>query len=1233
MLVKYAKTHIEKAFSYQDFNSFVKVSGKDVQSKLLSKIASIPLLKAHPENYIYIRNRSISAMETYGANQNWDAFPSKELQTKYSTFLNCPIDVDHVNEQPERDVIGIVLDSTYIDKMVYRAGLPYLLKFPTCSPKEAIEQGLLKESDRIVGDYVENLLVIDKKLANNKIAGLSDGILKREIVDTSMGCSVQKSECSVCHNMATQPDEFCEHILYGKGQQFNGKSGKLVVAYEINHGIEFFEDSIILSEAFAKKAGVSAGAGGEGADSRAEILEVYSKLKKEPSITDFVKKSYFFLQPAENFYVTIGEEPSKVKEGREKYEKEMEERLKEKTKELHLDDDKKISYYNLYEIGYKNLNKKGKFEEFQDTVTSQVLGTDWYDVKPNGLSSSAKLKLRSFYSDFLKKALKEDLISIIRAILKDQPNITYSGIQERVQKLNYRQKEIDEILGFEYHFGKVSENIKEELKKKSAHGESEMGNLIDRYENSVMNYEDKNTDQIGDPMNDDNKYHKDIPLNVTCDLIEDNVENHKDDKEMEKLAPEDKISEIQGILKVSEQEDRVKDDKQIHQGTGMESVNPDILNKNELDIKTHKNKDVANYADLKQNQEKEYQTDDRGMVQKISGIQNILGQDENIQVGDHVKFKVDPNNQFQGDQNDPRSNPLMVVKEDLGNNTVLVGSSFLPQDAQYSKDQLQKVSKVNPAADELLEERIEENKNFAFENAEKLLKDKSEFSEGNVDELKLEDKIKETKAILKISYENFKPGDKVIGVDSDQTGTILREIDEDDPWFKKFIKWYKRSYGIDFFEEGRQGPQGTFWVVQLDDSGFAGLDDKQIYADNQIMLNKSVVAKKTTALSSEDKEQLNELDTDEPDLSDLNISEDEEKEINKTKDVAPVEDADKYRTYQGSNQMPVEPISEETTLGQLNELWDSSSFDSDIPITDLIETYGPDYKVELKFIKPDYGTLVDPQGNIKSENSQKEIEFWNYPNSKYDYYDKPVTDKKVAGKIVKILPNKIALVDWGKNSITEVPLNSLVIKGNITDNIPAGTPVEIKNKDTNAPVETGNIQEEGTIVGPDGKEKKTVKTQDGKEYAVDDFNVNTISSIKLENSDLGIADLNIKKQSETSAEVNNTFDFEDPSPTPGLNIADVQLEQRNDEHPLNLEDVSASILFDTEEPIEKNAALADTNLNEDLFEINNTDSNVIKNVKSNLNKKHNPNAGNTPVKKTASKTPIDLMEDPEFWGK
>jgi len=257
MLVKYASAKIVEKIADPNL-----IAASQRFPNFSKRVAAVQPIKLYPDKFLYIRNRSISAMETYGANENGDAFPREELMNRYATFIGTPVTIDHT----ENRVIGMVLDSAWIPKMIFRKGALIPFNYNDIQP-----------GDQIVGDWIENILAIDKVKANVEHPHLIEQIQDGEVTDTSMGCFVNYSICSVptCRKKASSPEEYCRHVANFKNKVYSGVdvNNQRVHVYEENHGITFFEDSVIIP---TRLGGV---AGGEGADPGAKLLE---KIASQP---------------------------------------------------------------------------------------------------------------------------------------------------------------------------------------------------------------------------------------------------------------------------------------------------------------------------------------------------------------------------------------------------------------------------------------------------------------------------------------------------------------------------------------------------------------------------------------------------------------------------------------------------------------------------------------------------------------------------------------------------------------------------------------------------------------------------------------------------------------------------------------------------------------------------------------------------------------------------------------
>jgi len=233
MIVKYGKAIIssvgEMKELFGDFPRFRKFASSD------SRFRQIYI---DPARFLYVRNHSVSADEFFGPNDNGDGFPDEELLKAYPTFIGKRVSIDH---QPHL-VIGTILDSAYI--------------YPT------------DPSNPLSGHYVQNILAIDKKKADEIDPNLISGLIDGKITDTSMGAIVGYSVCSVCNNIAKTESEYCVHIARYKMQKVRTASGQEVLAYERCYDVNFFEDSII------RPFSMGGLAGGRGADQKAKVLEL-----------------------------------------------------------------------------------------------------------------------------------------------------------------------------------------------------------------------------------------------------------------------------------------------------------------------------------------------------------------------------------------------------------------------------------------------------------------------------------------------------------------------------------------------------------------------------------------------------------------------------------------------------------------------------------------------------------------------------------------------------------------------------------------------------------------------------------------------------------------------------------------------------------------------------------------------------------------------------------------------
>ncbi len=196
MFIKRGSAVLMEKVTVEDWRNQVVASALDQEEAM----EALPF-NLDTENFLYVRARAVSSGEKWGPNGNGDFFPKAELEKSYRTFIGRGIYLDHQSDLVE-NAVGIILDAVW-------------------HPKE---------------EYVECLLAIDKQ-ANNDVARK----IENKIVDSvSMGAMVAECTCSICGEMATSEDEYCEHLANYMGRELRGKK-----VYAVNEGINFYELSLV----------------------------------------------------------------------------------------------------------------------------------------------------------------------------------------------------------------------------------------------------------------------------------------------------------------------------------------------------------------------------------------------------------------------------------------------------------------------------------------------------------------------------------------------------------------------------------------------------------------------------------------------------------------------------------------------------------------------------------------------------------------------------------------------------------------------------------------------------------------------------------------------------------------------------------------------------------------------------------------------------------------------------
>lgn len=255
--------------AFTKFASLEDVEILDVKGSQSQRVASLDKIADFEDyrtddGYLYARIRAISSR----VNKNHDGWPSVELAggqeifdkhagTKtgaftasvdkeasygYSTFLGKPIFVDHNNSDPSR-ARGVIVDAKlHVEDQKTSSLDPYYA-------------GNDVNPLHVPPTWVELLLEVDAKSFPKFAQAIIDGgkDSTQGIDGFSMGANVERTECNICKNSATTPDEFCKHVQ-NKGALYDyidPETGQKTAkrSYEDCFGVQFFEISGVFDPA------------------------------------------------------------------------------------------------------------------------------------------------------------------------------------------------------------------------------------------------------------------------------------------------------------------------------------------------------------------------------------------------------------------------------------------------------------------------------------------------------------------------------------------------------------------------------------------------------------------------------------------------------------------------------------------------------------------------------------------------------------------------------------------------------------------------------------------------------------------------------------------------------------------------------------------------------------------------------------------------------------------------
>ena len=162
-----------------DLPNQIKTASTTVEGEDLNGFDLKQATKDHPD-HLYIK---VFAIKKDEPNDNGDAFDEKELKIAVPTFVGVPLFTNHQNDDVEK-ARGECVHSWYDNK----------------------EGGIY-----IIGR-------VDKIAYPRLARGIEEGYIS----GTSMGCSVESSLCSVCHNKAHTAEDYCSHVANRKNRKYNG---------------------------------------------------------------------------------------------------------------------------------------------------------------------------------------------------------------------------------------------------------------------------------------------------------------------------------------------------------------------------------------------------------------------------------------------------------------------------------------------------------------------------------------------------------------------------------------------------------------------------------------------------------------------------------------------------------------------------------------------------------------------------------------------------------------------------------------------------------------------------------------------------------------------------------------------------------------------------------------------------------------------------------------------------
>lgn len=235
-MLKIAKVQIlddlENWGNFKKEASVTAIENKNTSNDSQEKTSEIPkddefevVASINPEKFIYIHTTIMAGVKTEENGYNITAETEKFINDNNDAWTNDDLLKDHKSFKRA---------TTFVEH------------------DQRLENAKGKCIDVIARDMGDTILIdvlfsVDRR-HKDLVANIENGIINA----VSMGCSTAQTVCSICGNVANDPENYCKHLKNGnKGSRFKIADGTSRRSAEICKGNTFFDVSLVANPAFA----------------------------------------------------------------------------------------------------------------------------------------------------------------------------------------------------------------------------------------------------------------------------------------------------------------------------------------------------------------------------------------------------------------------------------------------------------------------------------------------------------------------------------------------------------------------------------------------------------------------------------------------------------------------------------------------------------------------------------------------------------------------------------------------------------------------------------------------------------------------------------------------------------------------------------------------------------------------------------------------------------------------